>query len=227
MSGTSSSTRSATSALGMRSKTKPERDSRSSASPARIGLAVQGGRDPADPLLVGLGNHEHPAVVEDLLAEHHLAGGLVPVSGNDVHRLVEHDLAARHELALLEGGADRDVHLAAAGEDVGGAVVEGLDDDAVGRGGLGQPVDLGLQRDDLLTGVAQGAHEALVLCRHGGELRSQPGEVALEGAQLRRRGLAAGPERGDLGLERLALGLEALAGAGLVGPGLVGAHARR
>ncbi len=191
------------------------------------GLALEGCRDPADPLLVGLGDDEHPAVVEDLLAEHDLAGGLVAVRGNDVHRLVEHDLAARHELALLEGRADRDVHLAAAGEDVGGAVVEGLDDDAVGRRGLGQPVDLGLEGDDLLAGVAQGAHEALVLGGHRGELGAQTGEVALEGAQLRRRALTTGPQRGDLGLERLPLGLEALAGAGLVGPGLVGAHARR
>ena len=166
MSGTSSSTRSATSALGIRSKTKPERDSRSSASPARIVSSVEGGRDPADPLLVGLGHDEHPAVVEDLLAEHDLAGRLVAVRGDDVHRLVEHDLAAGHELALLEGGAHGDVHLAAAREDVGGAVVEGLDDDAVGGRRLGQPVDLGLQGDDLLAGVAQRAHEALVLGGH-------------------------------------------------------------
>jgi hypothetical protein len=60
-----------------------------------------------------------------------------------------------------------------AGEDVDGRVVVGLEDDAVGGGWLREPVDLGLEGDDLLAGLLEGAHEALVL---GGDRR----EVGLE-----------------------------------------------
>ena len=131
-----------------------------SASPTRIGSPSRESATPADPLLVGVGHDEHPVVVEDLLDDDDLADALEAVGGDDVHRLVEHDLAAGHELARLDRRAHGDLHLAAAGEDVDGRVVVGLDDDAVGRRRLGEPVDLGLERDDLLARLPAGCAPA-------------------------------------------------------------------
>ena len=56
-----------------------------------------------------------------------------------------------------------DAHLAAAGEDVDGAVVVLADDHAVGRRRLGELVDLLAERGDVLARLAQGVGELLVL----------------------------------------------------------------
>jgi hypothetical protein len=62
----------------------------------------------------------------------------------------------------LHGRGDRDAQLAAAGEDVDRAVVVTGEEDAVARRRLAEPVDLLLERDQLVAGVAQRAGELVV-----------------------------------------------------------------
>ncbi|CCH72018.1 conserved hypothetical protein [Nostocoides australiense Ben110] len=126
----------------------------------------------AYPLLVGVRDHEHPVRLDHLLDEDDLTDALITADGHDIEGLVEADIAPAHQIFGRDGRADGDVHLAAAGEDVGGAVVVDLQDDAVCRGRIGEPVDLDLEVDQLLAGILEGAHEALVLGGHGGHLRA-------------------------------------------------------
>ena len=60
----------------------------------------------------------------------------------------------------VDVGADGDPQLAAAGEDVDRAVLVGAEEDAEAGRRLGEPVDLLLQRDDLVAGLAQRAGRA-------------------------------------------------------------------
>ena len=66
-------------------------------------------------------------------------------------------------------GLTLDPHLAAAGEDVDGAVLVGAEEHAEAGGRLGEPVDLFLERDDLVPGLPQRVGEPLVLPGDGGE----------------------------------------------------------
>ena len=100
----------------------------------------------------------------------------------------------RAQVVELDLGADVDAQLAAAGEDVDGAVVVALEEDAEAGRRLRQPVDLLLERHDLVAGLAQGRREALVL---GGDGRQRPlgvGEPQLETAGLRGRVGQAAPQ---------------------------------
>jgi hypothetical protein len=103
------------------------------------------------------------AVGQQLLEHDDLADGLVTLGDDDVERLVEHNLLAGLELVQVDVGADVDPHLAAAGEDVGGVVLARGEEDAETGWRLCQPVDLLLERHDLVAGLAQRRCQALIL----------------------------------------------------------------
>src|SRR6476620_413572 len=150
-------------------------------------LPQQRRRDAADALLVAVGDHDHSLVVDALLDGDDLADPFVAVDGHDVEGLVEHDLTAQTEVLLVDGRADRDTHLAAAGDDVDRAVVGRVDDEAVGARRLRETVDLLLQGDDLLARVPQRAHQALVLGRQRRQARLDVGQPCLELTRALRR----------------------------------------
>src|SRR5699024_7674679 len=95
----------------------------------------------------------------------------------------------------LHRRGDGDVHLAAPAEDIGGLVLVDRDDHGVGRGRLGEALQLLPQRDDLLPGVLERSHETLVLRADRRGLRPLAGELVLQLAQLGggRCGGPAGP----------------------------------
>jgi hypothetical protein len=138
-------------------------------------------RDPHDALLVGVRDHQGPvAVGQDLLQHHDLADLLELESGDDVEGLVEHDLLAALQLLGVDVGADVDPQLAAAGEDVDGPVVVGREVGPEAGRRLGEPVDLLLEGHDLVAGLAQGRHQALVLRGQGRDGGLHVGEALLE-----------------------------------------------
>ena len=170
----------------------------------------------ADPLLVGATDDERShAVVEQLLDGDDLAGLLGSPGEDDVEALVEHDLTAPVELVEVDVGVRGDLHLAAAGEDVDGAVVVLPDDDAVGRRRLGQLVDLVAQRGDVLARLPQGVAQLLVLGDGLGQLTLGLEQPLLEGAHSLRGIGQAGSKVGDLFDQRVDLGSDGL--GGLVG----------
>ena len=138
-----------------------------------------------------------------LLDRDDLAGELGLAGQDDVEALVEHDLGAAVERRRASmSGCSGDPHLAAAGEDVDGAVVVLADDDAVGRRRLGELVDLVAQRGDVLARLAQGVAELLVLGDGLGQLALGLEQPLLEGAHpLGRVGQLRAQAR-DLLLER-------------------------
>src|SRR5690606_15888901 len=91
---------------------------------------------------------------------------LVAPGLHDVERLVEHDLLATLEGLHVDRGADVDAQLAPPGEDLHRAVVPRIEEDAESGRRLGQPVDLLLQGDDLISGLLQGRHQTFVLAGH-------------------------------------------------------------
>ena len=114
------------------------------------------------PLLVGVPDDQGPrrdAVdrLQQLLEHDDVAGALEVARLDDVHRLVEHDLLAGAQALGLDVRRHRDPQLAAAGEDVDRAVLVPGQEDAVARRRLPEAVDLLLERDQLLAGLAQGA----------------------------------------------------------------------
>ena len=140
-----------------------------------------------DPLLVLTHDDQEPVLVEDLLDDDDLTGDVLAVHGDDVHRLVESHLTADAELVGLDGRTDGDVHLATPGQHVHGTVLGvDLDDHRVGGRRLGEPLELLTEGDDLLAGVLERAHEALVLRGDGRRLGLLPGEVVAQLPQLTR-----------------------------------------
>ena len=105
-------------------------------------------------------------VVEHLLQRHDLAGALRVAGLDDVQRLVEHDLVAAQQLGGVEVRVQGHAHLPARGEHVDGAVGVDAEERPVGRGGLGELLDLFAKQGELLFGLLQGVGELLVL-RHG------------------------------------------------------------
>jgi hypothetical protein len=95
------------------------------------------------------------AVGEHLLKQHDLADRLPGLGDDDVQRLVEHDLLAGPEPFQVHVRADVHAHLATAGEHIGRVVLLRLEEDAETGWRLCQPVDLLLQRDDLVSCLAQ------------------------------------------------------------------------
>ena len=166
----------------------------------------------ADPLLVGAPDDERAhAVLHDLLDRHDLAGRLGPAGEDDVEALVEHDLAPPVEPVEVDLGVRRHLHLAAARQDVDGAVVVLADDDAVRRRRLGELVDLVAQRGDVLARLTQGVAELLVLGDGLGQLALGLEQPLLERAHPLRGVGEAGAQVGDLVVERVGLGAEGLA----------------
>ena len=105
------------------------------------------------------------------------------------------------QLVDLDVRGHRDPQLAAAGEDVDRAVVVGGQEDAVARRRLAEPVDLLLERDELLAGVAQGAGELVVALGQEGRAALGLGDALLEGAHLPRAVGHLAAEETDLLLE--------------------------
>ena len=137
-------------------------------------------RELDDPLLVGMGDDDRPAAFDPLLEGHDLALDLVAAGSDHVEGLVQQQLLALGEL----GGFDlrRDVHpeLAAAGEDVDGAVLVGVEEDAVPRRGCRQLLDLLPEGDDLLPGLPEQLRHPLRLLAGPGVLGPRLEQVSLE-----------------------------------------------
>src|SRR6185437_6338075 len=125
--------------------------------------------EPDHPLLVRVRDDQGALAVGEQFLEHHdLADGLITLGDDDVQRLVEHDLLAGPQLFELDIRADVHPHLPPAGEYVRRAVLARGEEHAEPRRRLRQPVDLFLQRDDLVPGLAQRRRQPLVL---GGDRR--------------------------------------------------------
>ena len=183
---------------------------------AQLDLAQRLG-DADHPLLVGVGDHQHPvAVGQDLLEHHDLADLLELERGDDVEGLVEHDLLAALQVVEVDRGADVDPQLAAAGEHVDGVVLVAGQEGAEAGRRLREPVDLLLERHDLVAGLAQGLGETFVLGRDGGQRALGLGEPLLDGAGLHRALGEPAAELGHLVLEEPELAAQLVpAGAAL------------
>ena len=95
MSGTSSSTSSSTSSLGIRSYAKCTRRSISRESPERRFCSLEPVGQPDHALLVAVPDDQAAvAVLQDLLEQHDLADLVELQHVDDVHRLVDHHLLA-------------------------------------------------------------------------------------------------------------------------------------
>jgi hypothetical protein len=102
-------------------------------------------------------------VLDDLLEDHDLAGVLEGPDVDDVQRLVEHDLLAGPQGVGVDGRAQGDAQLLPGRHDVRGAVAVLDEERREPARRLAEPVDLGLEGDDLLTGIAQRGDEPLVV----------------------------------------------------------------
>ena len=161
----------------------------------------------ADELLVGPADDQCAhAVLHDLLDRDDLAGLLGRPGQHDVEALVEDDLAAPVELVEVDVGVRRHLHLAAAREDVDGAVVVLADDHAVRRGRLGELVDLVAEGGDVLASLPQGVAELLVLGHGLRQLALRLEQALLECANALGSVGHAGAEVGDLLVQRVDLG---------------------
>jgi hypothetical protein len=175
------------------------------ASPTRSGSTEQRGGAAAYPLLVGVRDDEHPVVVEQVLDEHDLAGALEAHRSDDIEGLVEHHLTARRDQLHGHAGAQRDAHLATRGEDVDRPVARRIDHHAIGVRWLGEPVDLGLEGDDLRAGVLESAHQTLVLRRQSGQRGLQRRQSMLEFADAQRVEARLTTQLSHLGAQQLDL----------------------
>ena len=155
-------------------------------------LVHQRRREAYDPLVVGVPDHQGALTVGEHLLEHDdLADALERQRADHHHALVEHELLALAQPLELDLGAHGHPHLAAGGHDVGGAVVVRGEVDAEAGRRLGQPVDLFLERDDLVAGLPQRGCQALVLGRSRREFALDRGQLLLELLLLAALGHAA------------------------------------
>ena len=97
----------------------------------------------------------------------------------------------------------RDAHLAAGGEDVGGAVVVGAEERAVARRRHRELLDVFAERGDVLARLTQRGRELLVLGDGLGELALGLEQALLERADALRGVLQPATEDDDLFLEAL------------------------
>ena len=155
-----------------------------------------------DDLLLVRTAHDHgpESTGHDLPHGDDLAGGLVAPGQHDAHGVVEDDLLARGQV-VCEVGMHPDAHLAAARMDVGRPVVVDLDHGAVGRGWLGELLDLLAQHGNALPGRLQGGVELLVAGVGPRQLPSGVPHLGLQEAQLARSLDQAPAEFGDLALK--------------------------
>ncbi len=168
--------------------------------------------DADHPLLVGVRDHQDAVAVGEELLEHHDLADLLELEGGDhVQRLVEHDLLAALQLVEVHRRAHVDPQLAAAGEHVDGVVVVAREEGAEAGRRLGEPVDLLLQRHDLVAGLAQRLGEAFVLGGHRGEGALGLGQPLLERAGVPRALGEPAPELDDLFLQEPQLAAQLVA----------------
>src|SRR5665811_1194937 len=120
------------------------------------------------------------AVSENLLQQDDVADSLIGESGHDVHRFIEDDFLAFAQAILLDSRAHIDAKLASSGEDVDRAIVVLLQERAEASGRLCEPIDLFLERDNLIPCFAQGVTEALILAVRRGKTRLKFGDAAIE-----------------------------------------------
>ena len=188
-----------------------------------------------------VGQHDHPLLV-GVVEDEGAAGGLALLRGeqllehddvalldereraHDVHRLVEHDLLAALQGVGVDLGRERHAHLAPAGEDVDGAVLVGAQVGAVAARRLGEALDLLLEREDLVAGLAQGADQPVVLPEGAGERGLRLGEALLERAHLPRAVGQLAPQHGDLLLEEAHLGHQLAGPTVLAAPAVASCH---
>ncbi|CAM5292146.1 hypothetical protein SGRI78S_00358 [Streptomyces griseus subsp. griseus] len=141
------------------------------------------------------------AVLQDLLEGDDVPGALELHGLDHVERFVEHDLLATPEVVELDTGADVHPELAAPGEDVAGAVLVGLKEDAEAGRRLREPVDLLLEGHDLVTRLTERVGEPLVLCGHARQVRLQLDDPLFENPRMTRRVGELTSQDGDLLLE--------------------------
>ena len=142
------------------------------------------------------------AVLEELLQDDHLARALALTGQDHVEGLVEDHFVAPPELGRVDVGVQRDPHLAAAGEDVDGAVVVGAEVGAVGGRRLGELLHLFAQGGDVLLGLLEGEGQLLVLGDGLGQLALGLEQLLLEGLDPARALLEPATQDGDLLLGR-------------------------
>lgn len=163
------------------------------------GEAAQGFGEPYHPFLVGVAEYQGAlAVLEDLLEGDDVADALVLHGLDHVECFVEHHFLAASELVEFDARADVHPEFAAAGEDVGGAVLVGLQKDAEAGGWLGQPVDFFLEGHDLVAGLAEGAGQSFVLGGHAGQVGLQFDDPLFENSRVSRRFGELASQDGDL-----------------------------
>ena len=152
------------------------------------------------PLFVGSTDDHRPgAVLHQLLEGDDFAAAFALTGEHHVQGFVQHHFGASFEGFDLDVGMQRHPHLAAAGEDVDGAVVFVVAEvGAVGRRRSGQLLDLFAQRGDLLAGFPQGVGELFVLRYRLGELALGVEETLFERAHPFRGVLETSAERDDL-----------------------------
>ena len=173
--------------------------------------------EPDDALLVGVRDDQGALAVGEELLEHDDLADLLEVErGDDVERLVEHDLlAALRASSRSTPGLTltRSLRPPVKMSTVSSSLRREEDAEAGRR--LGEPVDLLLERHDLVAGLAEGLGEALVLRRD-----RRRASAACRRAAARGRGSAPGASRqpaaqvGDLGLEEAHLARELVGGRG-------------
>lgn len=166
------------------------------------GDVQQGLGEPHHPFLVGVPDDQGAlAVLEDLLEGDDVPGPLELHGLDHVERFVEHDFLASPEAFELDAGADVHPELAAPGEDVTGVVLVGLQEDTEAGRWLGQPVDLLLERDDLVAGLAECVGEPLVLRGHACQVGLQLDDPLFENPRMTRRVGELTSQDGDFLLE--------------------------
>ena len=160
----------------------------STASPARSLHARAGRRTarPPAPRRPGRRRGTRRPSSSTLLQGDDLTRVLALAHQDHVERLVEDDLVAPAELAGVDVGVQGHPHLAAAREDVDGAVVVDVEERPVGRRRLGELLDLFAQGGELLLGLLQGEGQLLVL-------RDRPGPAGPWSRAAAPRGSAPGP----------------------------------
>src|SRR5262245_61417558 len=148
---------------------------------------AEGVGDDADLVLVGALGDDGAVILEDFLEDDDLTLDLVAGGLDDVEALVEDQFLAGLDVGGLDGGVEVDLHLAALGEDVDGAVLVLREVDAVGGGRSAQLVHFLPQRRDLFAGVVQRVHQLLIASHRLGQLPVDVAQLTLGLSWILRR----------------------------------------
>ena len=164
-------------------------------------LAAQrlGERD--DALVVGVAEHDHAIVGEEVDDRRDLAARDEARRLDDVERLVQQDVLALDEQERIDVRVHVDAHRAAVDEDLGGAVLVRALEDAVGVRRRAELVDLLLEELDLLLRLLEHADEPLVLALGVGELLARQLVAASQRLELGDHAIEAASELGRVAAE--------------------------